>query len=114
MDALSDILRMIRLQSTVYFRSDFHSPWGMDMDAGPFAQFHIVVRGSCYLNIAIAGRSISRFRSILGESWRWPANGQRREVESRYGIGQDHLRSIAESSQTKSRPSYFSQIRYSC
>jgi AraC-like DNA-binding protein len=50
MDALSDILRLIRLQSTVYFRSDFHSPWGMNMDASSVAQFHIVVRGFCYLN----------------------------------------------------------------
>jgi len=52
MDALSDILRLIRLRSTVYFRSDFQSPWGMKMDASSVAQFHIVVRGSCYLNFA--------------------------------------------------------------
>jgi AraC family transcriptional activator of mtrCDE len=50
MDALSDILQMIRLQSTVYFRSDFKSPWGMKMDASSVAQFHLVVRGSCYVN----------------------------------------------------------------
>ncbi len=51
MDALSDILRAIKLKSCVYFRSDFASPWGMDMDAGPFAQFHMVVSGHCWLNM---------------------------------------------------------------
>ena len=50
MDALSDILRLIRLRSAIYFRSDFQSPWGMNMATSSVAQFHIVVRGSCYLN----------------------------------------------------------------
>ncbi len=49
MDALSDILKLIRLKSTVYFRKDFASPWGMEMGNSPFAQFHLVVRGHCYL-----------------------------------------------------------------
>jgi len=50
-DALSDILRLIRLKGCVYFQSDFSSPWGMDMAAGPFAQFHVVVRGQCWLTL---------------------------------------------------------------
>ncbi len=49
MDALSDILRLIRLRSTVYFRSDFRSPWGMKIDASSVSQFHLIARGSCYL-----------------------------------------------------------------
>ncbi len=49
MDALSDILGMIRLRSSVYFRADFCSPWGMQVERGPFAQFHLVVRGNCWL-----------------------------------------------------------------
>ena len=49
MDALSDILKLIRLKSSVYFRKDFASPWGMEMGKSPFAQFHLVVRGHCYL-----------------------------------------------------------------
>ena len=47
MDALSDILRAIRLRSSVYFKKAFFAPWGMDMPDGPFAQFHLVVRGNC-------------------------------------------------------------------
>jgi len=46
-DVLSDVLRLIRLKSCVYFICDFWSPWGMRIDRGPFAQFHVVVRGRC-------------------------------------------------------------------
>jgi len=49
MDALSDVLRLIRLSSCVYFRRDFYAPWGMEIDAGPFAQFHMIVGGKCLL-----------------------------------------------------------------
>ena len=51
MDALSEVLRTIKLRGAVYFRRDFASPWGMDMDISPFAQFHMVVRGHCWLQI---------------------------------------------------------------
>lgn len=68
MDALSDILRTIKLRTSVYFRADFPSPWGMDVDAGDFAQFHMVVRGHCWLKteklsepIALAGGDIVLF-----------------------------------------------------
>jgi len=50
MDVLSDILGKIKLSSAVYFKSDFSSPWGMDIPKGPFAQFHIVTEGECILN----------------------------------------------------------------
>ncbi|RMD65876.1 AraC family transcriptional regulator [Candidatus Parcubacteria bacterium] len=48
-DGLSDILRSIRLRSSVYFRADFPSPWGMEVEKGPVAQFHMVVWGRCWL-----------------------------------------------------------------
>ncbi|MBC8238922.1 MAG: cupin domain-containing protein, partial [Alphaproteobacteria bacterium] len=51
-DALSDILRLIRLKGCVYFQSDFSSPWGMAMGSGAFAQFHMVIRGQCWLSLA--------------------------------------------------------------
>ncbi|MBO3698261.1 AraC family transcriptional regulator [Roseivirga sp. E12] len=49
MDALSDVLRSIRLSSAFYFKSDFSAPWGMNVPSVPFAQFHIVVSGQCLL-----------------------------------------------------------------
>lgn len=51
-DVLSDILRLIRLKSCVYFVRDFWSPWGMRMDGGAAAQFHVVLRGHCVIEAA--------------------------------------------------------------
>lgn len=48
-DVLSDVLSAVRFRSAVYFQSDFATPWGMAMDSGPVAQFHLVVRGQCWL-----------------------------------------------------------------
>lgn len=50
MDVFSDVLRSVKLSSAVYFRSDFSSPWGMDIPRGPFAQFHMITRGQCLLS----------------------------------------------------------------
>ena len=52
MDVLGDVLHSIHLRGTVYFQLDFSAPWGMKMDAGSLAQFHIVVRGACWLESA--------------------------------------------------------------
>ena len=46
-DLLSDVLRLLRLKSCVYFLRDFSAPWAMEMPKSPFAQFHVVVRGRC-------------------------------------------------------------------
>lgn len=50
MDVMSDVLQQVRLQSTVYFQANFSAPWGMEMEVGPVAQFHLVVRGNCWLH----------------------------------------------------------------
>lgn len=54
-DALSDILRLVELESCLYFERDFWSPWGMAIDGGPYAQFHVVLRGACV--VEVEGRS---------------------------------------------------------
>ena len=51
MDVLSDILEKVKLSSSVYFKSDFSSPWGMNIGNSPLAQFHIVTRGQCVLKV---------------------------------------------------------------
>lgn len=51
MDALSSVLEIIKLKSAVYFKSDFSSPWGMEVSKGPYAQFHMVVKGKCKLKV---------------------------------------------------------------
>ena len=50
MDALSDILELIKLKSSIYFKKDFASPWGMEMSNSPYAQFHMIVRGHCWVD----------------------------------------------------------------
>jgi len=51
MDALSSIFEIIKLKSALYFKSDFSSPWGMDISKGPYAQFHMIIKGKCILNL---------------------------------------------------------------
>ena len=48
MDVLSETLRALRLSGTVYFEADFSAPWGMAMNRGEVANFHIVTAGSCF------------------------------------------------------------------
>lgn len=50
-DVLSDILRNVRFSSSVYFKKDFPAQWGMQVNKSNFAQFHIIVRGNCLLQI---------------------------------------------------------------
>ena len=50
-DPLSDILDLIRLTGCVYFQRDFHAPWGMRIEGTGFAQFHVVTRGTCKVEV---------------------------------------------------------------
>lgn len=59
MDVVSDVLEKVKLSSTVYFKSKFSTPWGMDVPKGPFAQFHMVTQGQCVLKTE--GRSFELF-----------------------------------------------------
>ena len=49
MDALADILKTIRLNTSTYFCSDFASSWGMEIEATDSGLFHVVVDGECWL-----------------------------------------------------------------
>jgi hypothetical protein len=51
MDALGDILRSAHLSGGVYFRCEFSAPWGMQMPGTPMAEFHVIVRGQCWLRV---------------------------------------------------------------
>ncbi len=52
MDVLSDILDLLHIRGTVYFKKDFYGPWGMSVPASGFAQFHMVARGHCLVKHA--------------------------------------------------------------
>ncbi len=50
-DPLSDIFSLISLTGCVYFQRDFHAPWGMRIEGTGFAQFHVVTRGACEVEV---------------------------------------------------------------
>ena len=50
-DVLSDILNAIHLGGGVYFRCEMSAPWGMAIPSTSAAEFHVVVRGSCWLRL---------------------------------------------------------------
>lgn len=53
MDLLSDILKLMKLKGTLYFRTDFSPPWGLLVPAYEnVCRFHFVQQGSCWLKIA--------------------------------------------------------------
>lgn len=56
-DLLSDILTTLKLQGTLYFRTEFTSPWGVQVPAFEnVARFHFVHRGRCYAQVdGVAG-----------------------------------------------------------
>ncbi|NKB53588.1 MAG: AraC family transcriptional regulator [Rhizobiaceae bacterium] len=51
-DALSQILNALQMRGTVYFHTDFSSPWGVEVPQySNVARFHMVMRGSCVVTI---------------------------------------------------------------
>ncbi|GLR72391.1 AraC family transcriptional regulator [Agaribacter marinus] len=52
MDALTEILNTLRMSSSLYFRTELSSPWGVEVPKkANVARFHIVIRGQCWLKI---------------------------------------------------------------
>ncbi|MBD2770722.1 AraC family transcriptional regulator [Iningainema tapete] len=51
MDALTEVLKAVQLHSTVHCRSELSAPWGIRVDPMKDASFHVVTRGSCWLEV---------------------------------------------------------------
>lgn len=52
MDILTNILDSLRIEGSLYFRTELTSPWGVFVPAEPnVARFHIVIRGQCVLRV---------------------------------------------------------------
>ncbi len=49
MDVLSDILRSMRVEGSVYFCDHLKAPWSMDFEDTSSASFHLVRRGECWV-----------------------------------------------------------------
>ena len=50
-DAVSEMLRSLRVRTTVFCRSDMHAPWGFGVKAHGRAAFHILLEGKCRLEV---------------------------------------------------------------
>jgi AraC-like DNA-binding protein len=50
-DAISDALRSLSVQSSVFCRSELHAPWGFTVESSTVAKFHLVLAGSCWLTV---------------------------------------------------------------
>jgi AraC-like DNA-binding protein/mannose-6-phosphate isomerase-like protein (cupin superfamily) len=50
-DPVSDLLRGVRVHSTVYCQSDLGAPWGFRVADSTVAKFHLVLAGSCVLTL---------------------------------------------------------------
>ncbi|UTW44168.1 AraC family transcriptional regulator [bacterium SCSIO 12696] len=52
MDVLDDILDTLNLKGTLYFRTDFSSPWAVEVPSfEEAARFHLVVQGRCHVQL---------------------------------------------------------------
>ena len=49
MEVLSDILRSMRVQGSVYFCDHLQAPWSMDFNDTTSASFHLIRRGECWV-----------------------------------------------------------------
>lgn len=52
LDLLSDILMWLSVEGTLYFRTSFTAPWGVEVPAYQnVARFHFAHRGDCMVRI---------------------------------------------------------------
>jgi AraC family transcriptional regulator, alkane utilization regulator len=50
-DEVSELLRSVRVRSTVWCRSELTAPWAFAVHARTLATFHLVLRGACWLEV---------------------------------------------------------------
>jgi AraC family transcriptional regulator, alkane utilization regulator len=50
-DPVSEVLRLLRIRSTVYCRSIMGAPWGFGVEAHGNPAFHVVTAGGCWLEV---------------------------------------------------------------
>jgi AraC family transcriptional regulator, activator of mtrCDE len=66
MDVLSEILRTLKVQGSLYFRTAFSPPWGvLAPHYGKVARFHLVTRGACWVRVENVAQPIRMERGDL-------------------------------------------------
>jgi len=51
-DALTDVLKTLKLRGRVFCCSELYAPWAMSLPTSDYAHFHVVERGSAWLQLA--------------------------------------------------------------
>ena len=50
-DAVTELLATLRVHSTVYCLSELREPWGFEVNGANVPKFHLVLAGSCWLDL---------------------------------------------------------------
>jgi hypothetical protein len=50
-DTVSDVLQSLSARSVIYCLSELQEPWGFEAEAMQVAKFHLVINGSCRLEL---------------------------------------------------------------
>ena len=50
-DAVSDVLRLLSVESSIFCSSELHAPWGFTVEGSTVGKFHLVLAGSCLLRL---------------------------------------------------------------
>lgn len=50
-DAVTEVLRALKVHTTVYCLSELRAPWGLRIDGDAAAKFHLVLEGGCWLQL---------------------------------------------------------------
>ncbi|MEF9942945.1 MAG: AraC family transcriptional regulator, partial [Burkholderiaceae bacterium] len=50
-DLLTDVMEQVRLEGTVYFHAELHSPWGLSIEREGRSPFYAVTEGRCELRV---------------------------------------------------------------
>src|SRR5687767_10592934 len=59
MDVLTDVLETVRVSSVCYGRIELGAPWGVQVARREMASFHVLLRGSCWLEVEGLGEPVS-------------------------------------------------------
>src|SRR5215472_16660336 len=51
-DEIAELLASLRVRSTVYCLSELREPWGFEVDGASVAKFHLVLAGTCWLDVS--------------------------------------------------------------
>ncbi len=51
MDVLTDVLNTVRVSAACQGRLELGAPWGLKVPGGEFSKFHVVIQGSCFLEL---------------------------------------------------------------